>query len=158
MPDLNPRQFGLSGEDRVSVAEQVMENAGHVGRTWHVPAMRYDDPARTDAHREIHEHLDNILSQHGMPGRGVQVNPKDWDLREPGSGQAMADHMTNRIGLKGEHASDMVLLHEVAHLIHGPGTGHGPEYANTLHGLYRQHISPEAADTFASIMWPERGR
>ena len=155
MSNLNPQQF-LGHEDRVSVAEEVMERAGHVGRTWHVPAMHMDDPARPEAHREIHEHVDKILSQHGKPGMGIRVVPKHWDLRQSGSGQAMADTMMNSIGLKGEDVSDMTLLHEVAHLIHGPKVGHGPEFVDTVHDLYHQHISPEAGDTFARIAHPGR--
>jgi GNAT superfamily N-acetyltransferase len=148
------RKSALSDEDRVSVAEQAMERGGHTGRTWHVPAMHYDNPARAEAHRPVHEFVNGVLQENGHPG-GIQVHPRHWDLRAPGSGQATTDGM-NYIGLAGEHAHDLTLLHEMAHVLTGTGEGegHGPAFQETAHRLYHQHLGPDAADTFAGLTRP----
>jgi GNAT superfamily N-acetyltransferase len=145
----------LSDEALVSVAEHTMEQNGHAGRTWHVPKMHADDPKRQEAHQPVHDFVRGVLTQHGYgDARGINVIPSHWDLREPGSGQAMVNAIGS-IGLKGEHTNDLTLLHECAHLLtrtpEGPG-GHGPKFQEAAHRLYHDHISPEAADTFNGIV------
>ena len=145
----------LSDEALVSVAEHTMEQNGHAGRTWHVPKMHADDPQRQEAHQPVHDFVRGVLTQHGYEhARGINVIPSHWDLREPGSGQAMVNGM-GTIGLKGEHTNDMTLLHECAHILtrtpEGPG-GHGPQFQQAAHRLYHDHISPEAADAFNGIV------
>jgi hypothetical protein len=146
------RNAVLSDEDRVSVAEEAMERAGHAGRDWHVPAMHWDNPARAEAHRPVHEFVNGVLAEHGHPG-GIQVHPKHWDLRKPDSGQATTDGL-NHIGLSGEHTNDLTLLHEMAHILTGTGEGaggHGPEFQQAAHQLYHQHLGPDAAGTFSRL-------
>ena len=145
----------LSDEALVSVAEHTMEQNGHAGRTWHVPKMHADDPQRQEAHQPVHDFVRGVLTQHGYEhAHGINVIPSHWDLREPGSGQAMVNAIGS-IGLKGEHTNDLTLLHECAHLLtrtpEGPG-GHGPQFQEAAHRLYHDHISPEAADTFNGIV------
>lgn len=148
----------FSDEDRISVAEQVMERAGLAGRTLHVPAMHQDDPARVAAHQPVHDYVHGVLRDAGHPQDAlgsVRVIPKHWDLRN-GGGQAVTT-ATGSIGLAGEHASEMTLLHEAAHILHrsaGHYGGHGPEFQDTLHGLYRKHLGDQAADTFMGILRP----
>lgn len=154
-------QFTLSDEDRVSVAEQVMERAGHGGRHFIIPTATVRDaqPLGLEPRqlqrihsREAEEFVNGALGERGP----VRVEPQHWNLRQPGSGQAVTDG-ANYIGLAGNDTNAMTLLHETAHIVsgtpHGPG-GHGPGFQHTVHDLYRDHISPEAADTFAKIVWP----
>lgn len=151
---LPKRQGALSDEDRVSVAEEAMERGGLAGRTWHVPDMRHDDPARAEAHKPVHDFINGVLVEHGHPG-GVRVSPRHWDLRRPGSGQAFYDRVYNTIGLKGEQVNDMTLLHEIAHALTGTREGrggHGPEFQQAAARLYHQHLGPEASETFRSIV------
>lgn len=146
------RNAVLSDEDRVSVAEEAMERAGHAGQSWHVPAMHWDNPARVEAHRPVHEFVNGVLAEHGHPG-GIQVHPRHWDLRGAGSGQATTDGL-NHIGLSGEHTNDLTLLHEMAHILTGTGEGaggHGPEFQQAAHQLYHQHLGPDAAGTFSRL-------
>lgn len=146
------RNAVLSDEDRVSVAEEAMERAGHTGQSWHVPAMHRDNPARVEAHRPVHEFVNGVLAEHGHPG-GIQVHPRHWDLRGSDSGQATTDGL-NHIGLSGEHTNDLTLLHEMAHILTGTGEGaggHGPEFQQTAHQLYHQHLGPDAAGTFSRL-------
>lgn len=147
---------GLSHEDRVSVAEQVMERGGLAGRPWHVPVMHYDDPTRVIVHGPVHAFVHTALIGAGVDpdvARRVKVHPKAWELRESGSGQAMTDGL-NYIKLAGEHTNDMTLLHEAAHIVHGTseGEGHGSAFQDTLEGMYRRHLGEEAAKTFRQIV------
>jgi GNAT superfamily N-acetyltransferase len=147
------KQASLSDEDRVSVAEQAMERGGHTGRSWHVPAMHRDDPARQEAQRPVHEFVNGVLSEYG---RGpVRVSPKHWDLRSPGSGRALYDHTYGTIGLKGEDTNDLELLHEMAHAITGK-PGHDREFVQAAHSLYQDHLGPEAAETFRNVVSPPK--
>lgn len=152
---------GLSDEGRISVAEQMMESHGHGGKTWHVPRMHVDDPAREEAERPVNDYVHHVLTSHGwnpeatLHGtdttvqRRVRVQPAHWDLRQPGSGQANTDG-ANYIGLKGEHTNDLTLLHECAHVLTGTseGQGHGPAFRETAQRLYHDHLSPEAGAMF----------
>lgn len=156
----------LSDEDRVSVAEHVMEDAGLAGKSFHVPNANiaqarergyYDQYGQPDVRRLQREHsaeaeqfVNGILQNHGHDG-DIRISPNHWDLREPGAGQAFTDG--NKIGLAGQHANALTLLHETAHILTNTDhrDGHGPLFQKTLHGLYHQHLGPEAADTFAGI-------
>lgn len=148
------RASRLSDADRISVAEQVMERAGQAGQRWHVPALHYDDPARAEVHRPVHEYVNGVLTAHGHPG-GIRVHPKDWDLRN-GGGQAYTDG--SKIALAGESTNSMTLLHECAHILTRTNGhhGHGPEFGQVLHGLYAEHLGPEPAQTFANLAMPPR--
>lgn len=170
----------LSDEDRVSVAENIMENAGHGGQVFHIPTATFDDArdhGLQDEHgfpdarglqrihsRDAEDYVNKILADRGWeyatPTHRVRVEPEHWDLREPGSGQAVTDGY-NYIGLKGNQTNALALLHETAHILtrtsHQPG-GHGPEFQKVVHGLYRDHIHPEAADIFAGIAFPDDQR
>lgn len=147
----------LSHEARVSVAEEAMERGSLAGRVHHVPFVRRDwsNPAPPAQHAEVHDYLHGVLIGAGMQpdlAKRIRVQPKDWDAR---GAQAMTDGL-NKVGLAGEHVSEMTLLHEAAHVLHGTseGTGHGPDFINTLHGLYERHLGPEAASTFRRIVEP----
>lgn len=150
----------LSAEDRVSVAEEVMERAGHAGRTFVVPVARRRDAEplgmdpielQREYSREAEQYVAQVL---GRPG--IKVEPMHWDLRN-GGGQALTDGM-NYIGLAGESTNELTLLHEIAHIIlrtsEGRG-GHGPEFQKVVHQLYAEQLGQAAADTFAGIVWPE---
>lgn len=149
----------------VSTAELTMETLGHVGRTWHVPRLRMDDPTRVEAHRPVNEFVRGVLREHAPDDendwRHMHVSPCDWDLREPGSGQANTDGM-NKIGLAGEDTQDMTLLHECAHILHRVedfnARGHGPGFQAILAVLYRQHLSKDAADVFELYLARVRNR
>lgn len=144
----------FSDEDRVSLAENAMENGGLTGRSYHVPAGKYDWATHPQKHPEVHDFVHSVLSDAGVErAKAIRVQPNHWDLRKPGSGQAVTDG-ANYIGIKGEHTNDMTLLHEAAHIIHGTGEheGHGKAFQETLHGLYRKHLGDEAADTFHRII------
>lgn len=144
------KSASLSSEDRVSVAEQVMENSGLTGRKWLVPAMRYDNPDRPKAHKPVNDFVNGVLRDHGVAGSQIEVKPNHWDLRS--GGQASTDGM-NYIGIAGEETNDMTLLHELAHIITRSqhSDGHGPEFVKAAHNLYGKYINPEAADVFRGI-------
>jgi hypothetical protein len=156
----------LDDEGRVSVAEQVMERAGFGGQTFHVPNANvaqahqhgyYDQYGQPDVRRLQREHsaeaerfVNDILRSHGHGG-GIRVEPNDWGLREPGSGQAYTDG--NKIALAGQHTNTLTLLHETAHVLTNTDhrDGHGPRFQQLLHALYHQHLGPEAASVFGDI-------
>lgn len=154
------KRTALSDEDRVSVAEEVMERSGYAGRVFQVPVARRRDAEPLgmdpiDLQREWSAEAESYVAQ--VLGRpGIAVEPMHWDLRS-GGGQALTDGM-NYIGLAGESVNELTLLHEVAHIItrtrEGRG-GHGPEFQETAYQLYAQHLGPGAAQTFASLVWPE---
>ena len=155
-PARGQRTSALNHEDLVSVAEQVMERSGGGGPLLH--------------HDEAQDFVNKVLGQQGyqfvapqayepikpMEGQPVRVDPNHWDLREPGSGQAFT-YGYDQIGLAGSHANKLTLLHEVAHIMHRSRHGddsHGPDFQRTLHGLYRDHLGPEAASIFSDILSP----
>lgn len=142
----------LSHEGRVSVAEEVMERSGLAGRTLHAPFVKGQSWPPPEEHAHVNGYIDRVLKGEGHEG-GIRIRPKDWDAQ---GSQAMTDGY-NKIGLRGEHASEMTILHECAHVLHrhaGHAGGHGPEFIKTLHGLYRKHLGPEAAETFANLALP----
>lgn len=149
----------------VSTAELCMETLGHAGRSWHVPNLRMDDPARDDAHRPVNEFVRDVLRTHAPDEndwRHMHVSPCDWSLRETGSGQAATDGM-NSIGLAGEDTNDLTLLHECAHIVrtatdYPNAHGHGPAFQAVLADIYRQHLSPEAAEVFTTHLRGVRAR
>lgn len=150
----------------VSTAELTMETLGHVGRTWHVPKLRWEDPTRVEVHRPVNEFVRHVLREARPDGendwRHIHVMPCDWDLRESGSGQAITDGL-NKIGLAGEETNDVTLLHECAHILryatdYPNGGGHGPEFQTVVAALYRQHLSPDAADVFELYLTRVRNR
>lgn len=164
----------LPHESKVSAAENIMENAGFAGKVFHVPTAylkdaqergMLDQHGHPDGRRlqrehsaEAEEFVNGVLQQHGHEG-GIRVEPEHWNLREPGSGQALTDGY-NYIGLAGNHANTLTLLHETAHILHGTThrdgsrEGHGPNFQKTLHGLYHEHLGPEAASIFSDILSP----
>ena len=179
----------LSHEDRVSVAENIIEKSGLDGKIFYVPTAylkdaeergMFDDVGRPDAHTlqrqhsaEAEDFVNGVLESRGykfinpqpysvpnpMEGPRIKVNPKHWDLREPGSGQAFTDGYS-QIALKGNHVNTLTLLHEVAHVLHGTRhedgsrEGHGPNFQKTLRDLYHEHLGPEAASIFSDILEP----
>jgi hypothetical protein len=154
----------LSHEDRVSVAENVMERSGFGGKVFHVPTAylkdaeqlgMFDHLGRPDARtlqrqhsKEAEDYVNGILESRGyrfvtsepytesrpLEGERLRVEPEHWDLRESGSGQAFTDGYS-KIGLSGNHVNQLTLLHEAAHVLHG--TPHGGHREG--HGLNFQH-------------------
>lgn len=135
----------------VSTAEYAMEHLGLRGDEWHVPRMRYDDPARVSVHQPVNAFIRGVLEQHGLDpewAHGINVRPCCWELRETGAGQAITDGL-NYIGLSGEDTNTMTLLHECAHiLMRDQDEHHGPRFQAIAEQLYRDHISPEAGSAF----------
>lgn len=162
-----PRTAALSNEDRVSVAEHVMDRSGFIGQHFHVPRATVADAEAQGLHpMELQRHhsaeaegfVNDVLGEGGWTGGHIRVDPHHWSLREPGSGQAFTDGL-NQIGLAGSDTHALSLLHETAHVLTGTdhADGHGPEFQQIAHKLYGDHLGPEAADTFAGIVWPQRG-
>lgn len=147
----------------VSTAEYAMETLGYQGDTWTVPHMHQDDPARKAAHSPVNTFIREVLTGAGLPHEDVahvRVTPRHWNLRTPGSGQAVTDGY-NYIGLAGETCNTMTLLHECAHIVthwNGAGGGHGPRFQEIAETLYRTHLSDEAADAFTRHAKGVQGR
>lgn len=148
----------LSLEDYISVAEEAMERGGHHGRHWDLPSPRdypekSEDPGYKKANQPVNDFVQGVLSgagyQHGSSHR-VYAHP--YALDSSGGGQAMVSEMGSIITR--HQTTDLTLLHECAHVLNRSqeGEGHDKKFADTLHGLYHQHLGPEAADTFHGIV------
>jgi ribosomal protein S18 acetylase RimI-like enzyme len=143
----------LSGEDRVSVAESVMERAGHAGRSFEVPQNRENWQA--DREHPAARYLHGVLIAAGHPeeqARHLRVYQDRWGLRH--GGQANTDGL-NMVGT-GPTVNELGLLHEGAHILTrtAEADGHGPAFLDAAHRLYHEHLSPEAAQIFHSIARP----
>ena len=168
-------QAALSPEGWVSVAEQSMERGGHTGQQFNIPTAyladakerglfdAYGQPDGDTLQREYskdaEDFVHNVLQEEGYApeGKRIKVMPTHWDLRKPGSGQALTDGY-NHIGLAGNDTHALSLLHEVAHILTRTPEhteAHGPLFQETAHRLYHKYISPEAAQVFAGLIWPD---
>jgi hypothetical protein len=147
----------LSLEDYISVAEHSMEDSGNSGHQWTLPSARdypgksQDPQFRADS-RPVNDFVHGVLRRAGHPmPESIRTYHSDYDLDRHGA-QAMTDGL-NYIQVR-KHTSDLSLLHECAHILHGTseGEGHTPHFAGLLHGLIGQHIGPEAADHFHRLV------
>jgi hypothetical protein len=138
---------GLSLAGAISVAEQTMERAGLAGRTIVMPQGHRDDPEYQRALAPIKQWVENIL------GRSIyNVGTNDYILRENGYPIAVTDGM-NSIVTRPE-TNEMILLHEIAHVINRTqeGSGHDVKFVHLLHDLYAKHLGQAAADQFWLIV------
>ena len=172
-PTKGQRSAALVSDDqmhtaRVDAAEQVMTRSGLAGNTYHVPGARPADARALgidhwDLQRqhsaEAEKFVNGLVRENGFDhqNRGwVTVKPHPWAARDMSPNvQAWTDG--GHIYLPGEHVNKLSLIHEAAHILAGTqeGEGHGPDFQRTLHGLYHQHLGPEAADIFAGIVFPD---
>jgi hypothetical protein len=172
-PTRGQRSAALVSDDqmhtaRVDAAEQVITRSGLAGETYHVPGAKPADARALgidhwDLQRqhsaEAEKFVNGLVRENGFDhqNRGwVTVKPHPWAARDMSPNvQAWTDG--GHIYLPGEHVNKLSLIHEAAHVLAGTqeGEGHGPDFQRTLHGLYHQHLGPEAADIFAGIVFPD---
>jgi GNAT superfamily N-acetyltransferase len=155
-------QSRLSDESRVSVAEHIMEQNGHSGRSFDVPnngrmsvqngtEYDWDDDRKHPAAHYVHDAL--IRDGHDPErARRFRVYPDHWNLDET-HGQAITDGL-NYVGTR-DTTNELALLHECAHIRtrtpEGP-SGHGQAFQETAHRLYHRHLGPEAAGVFRGLL------
>ena len=148
---------------KVDAAEQIMTRSGLTGRDFHVPQAKVADADALGIHpwdlqrrhsAEAEKFVNGMLRDNGFDhkNRGwVKVQPDTWNGRNmPSTTQAWTDG--SHIHLPSEHVNQLSLIHEAAHILSGTqeGEGHGPEFQKLLHGLYHQHLGPEAAHIFGT--------
>jgi 2'-5' RNA ligase len=150
----------VPNDQAVYVAEGAMERGGQdggrfalmVGHPNHPnPAAREESARMSKLAQEISgdERLKVHISNEPVWGAGPSVI-------------AAYDPVFNVVSIRPD-ASKLSFLHEIAHAMtkteHGIG-GHPPEFIRTVHRLYAEHISPEAAQTFWNLVgdratfWP----
>lgn len=139
----------LSLEDRISVAEQVMERSGLAGRTVIVPEGHQDDPAYRAAISPLEEWCSKVTGTSMLR----RVYTSAYTLRAEGNPQALVTASGSIV--VAPVTNEMTLLHECAHLItrttEGRG-GHTPAFVQTVQALYAEHLGPEAAAAFTAAL------
>lgn len=138
----------LSLEDLCSVAENVMESRGFVGRTIVMPTGHVDSPEYQEAIRPI------IAWASGIAGHYVNVYASDRSLDAEGGAQAMVTG-TGSIVTR-PVTTELTVLHELAHLVCGE-RGHTKTFVETAHRLYAAHLGDAAAEAYWRVMAPALG-
>ncbi len=148
------------------IAEGAMERGGFLGERISIPEGPPIQPGEPDhpwpnsespAHRGAYgpeaQKMSALASS--ICGFNVQVKGTNWLAGGTGSdAHGEADITMNTIALRPE-SNMLTLLHECAHLMRRDH-GHDEQWARIAHDLYAKHLSQEAADIFAGIMWPDQ--
>ena len=170
MPEhqLSEQNFNGDGEPNEAHhggwAEMSLERQGLTGKTFHVPSAYKDvDPAHPDRwaltqklqrqhSSEAENYVNGVLEKNGWDRGPITVEPEDWNTRQRG---ATASYAAGKfqIGLKGNHVSELTLLHEMAHALLDTTheNYHGHEFKNQLHDLIHQNLGEEAGNAYADI-------
>jgi tRNA nucleotidyltransferase (CCA-adding enzyme) len=138
-------------DQRAYIAEGAMVRGGVVGRKHTIPLGRMEDGSALGSYGPVPRALSAWASE--IAGKPVRIVGSNYFREEGDHVHATANRVTNSITVRPD-TDDLTILHELAHLMAGEG-GHGEEWQRIAHGLYRDHIGPEAANTFAQIMWPD---
>lgn len=138
----------VTPELRVSAAEWALTRTGHTGRTWNVPKRaRTEDEARDLA--AVETFVNTVIHAHAPDAGRISVYAQHWDLRHGGA-HATTDGL-NWVGLAGNEATTLTLLHECAHIIVRVTTGergHDDAFVQVAARVYREHLGDAAADLF----------
>jgi GNAT superfamily N-acetyltransferase len=145
-------------------AEMSLDRRGLTGKTFHVPSAYKDiDPAHPDRwaltqklqrqhSSEAENYVNGVLQKNGWDRGPITVEPEDWHTRQRG---ATASYAAGKyqIGLKGNHVTELTLLHEMAHALLDTTheNYHGHEFKNQLHDLIHQNLGEEAGNAYGDI-------
>lgn len=139
------RKNALSQEGLISVAENVMENFGLTGRTFHQAEGHVDDPVYQAGMQPLRDYVMDVV------GGWVNVHVSNYMLDREHA-QAMLTG-TGTMYVR-ESTSEMTVLHECAHLIartDHSAQGHDDRFVSVLRDLYGKHLGSAALAKFDDI-------
>jgi ribosomal protein S18 acetylase RimI-like enzyme len=145
-------------------AEQSLERNRLTGKTFHVPSAYKDvDPSDPDRFNltqklqrqhsaEAEKYVNDVLAKNGWNRGPLTVRPEDWNTQQRGATASYAPGKF-QIGLKGNHVTELTLLHEMAHALLDTthDNYHGHEFKNQLHDLIHQNLGEEAGNIYGDI-------
>ena len=141
----------VPNDQAVYIAEGAIERAGLDGG---LLGWRLGHPHHPDEEGRAESAKASALAQEISGDPTLIVHISNW-----GDGLASYSPVYHTVTVR-PNSTRLSFLHEVAHAIARSGHGedsHGPAFIRTTADLYREHLSPEAADIFWNLVGDRTG-
>ena len=141
------RMSAVPNDQAVYIAEGAIERAGLDGG---LLGWRIGHPHHPDEAGRAESAKASALAQEISGDPTLKVHISTW-----GEGLASYSRFTHVVTVR-PNSSKLSLLHEIAHAMtrteHQDVDAHGPEFIRIARDLYREHLTPEAADIFWNLV------